>query len=169
MLDNIVAQAGASPHHPIQSTALMAPLLRRRTALQSQLAPHLQSLCQRAIFYTGSASFLGAGSAGWLWTLGTLDLGGAVGLGGFCTLFAVRYGVGRWEKARRRFVQDGVRLGERLERDVSEQLDTTMREKVLDLPSKATEGLRVELSRRTEDIEQLEASVKSLQARIDTL
>jgi len=52
---------------------------------------------------------------------------------------------------------------------VSEQLDSTMREKVLDLPSKATEGLRVELSRRTEDIEQLEASVKSLQARIDTL
>lgn len=71
---------------------------------------------------------LGIGWAGWLgWfvssgsgLLGFLGMepGTAIAAGALAAVGGIRLGVGKWEKARKRWWQDWTRIGEGLERDL---------------------------------------------------
>jgi hypothetical protein len=67
----------------------------------------------------------GAGWAGWVgWLSGTgegllgMDAGTAIGVGLLTSVTGVRWAIGRWEKAKRRWWEDWERIGQGLGRDL---------------------------------------------------
>jgi len=69
-----------------------------------------------AVGSTGVAAYLiNAGSG--ITMIGASEAGTAVGALMLCTLLGVRWAIGRWEKAKRRWWEDWSRVGEGLGRD----------------------------------------------------
>ena len=127
VLQNALARIASTPSYPIAATALTSPLHAR----QSQLGfptERLHTSAQRAVIgMSGSIlSGLGVAWAGWATGLqlfgGLVDVGmsteTALGVGMLGAIVGVRWAVGRWEKAKRRWWKDWDRVGGGLERDL---------------------------------------------------
>lgn len=106
--------------------ALTEPIYIRRNQL---LYPTnmLHSTAQRVTIGMGGSVISGFGIAwaGWAGQLGLLGVYGpgmetesAVGLGLLTTSFGIRWAVGRWERAKKRWWKDWDRVGQGLERDL---------------------------------------------------
>jgi hypothetical protein len=66
-----------------------------------------------------------AGCVGWLASTGegllgvlSMDVGTAIGVGLLSAVVGVRWAIGRWEKAKRRWWEDWERIGQGLDRDL---------------------------------------------------
>ena len=124
VLQNRLSQIAASPAFPLDSATLLQPLYARRQQLRWPTA-RLQSTAQRVLLGMGGSAAGGAGVAwaGWAGQLGILDFAvmqgeTVIGVGMLGAALGVRWAVGRWEKAKRRWWKDWDRIGEGLDRDL---------------------------------------------------
>lgn len=157
---------------------------------------------QRAVL--GMTGGVGSGVAiswaGWLgWLLGSgegllgflgMDAGTAVGVGMLTALLSIRWGVGRWEKGKKRWWQDWVRVTDGLDRDlkvrVSELVLSCERSLIQVLLRKATlqdtiarqvvvvaETGAQEMSKfadaREEALDKVEEDIRTVQAGLDAI
>lgn len=126
VLYNTVDQLERSPKYRIKYDVLTGPIYIRRNQL---LHPTnmLHSTAQRVTIGMGGSVISGFGIAwaGWAGQLGLLGVYGqgmetesAVGLGLLTASLGMRWAVGRWERAKKRWWKDWDRVGQGLERDL---------------------------------------------------
>ncbi|TBU61638.1 hypothetical protein BD310DRAFT_956832 [Dichomitus squalens] len=176
VLHNTLARIAATPSYAVTATALTSPLHAR----QSQLGfptERLHVSAQRAVVgMSGSIlSGLGVAWAGWATELqmfgGMVDVGmsteTALGVGMLGTAVGVRWAVGRWEKAKRRWWKDWDRVGEGLERDLKATLTQTMDDRVVAVSEAACSALEKQVAERKVKIEELKDEVQSLRTTLD--
>jgi hypothetical protein len=130
VLRNSLLQLKTSPRYLLAVNSLTEPLIRRRNQIIEYPTMRLHVTGQRAVLGMtgGVVSGVGISWAGWLgWLLGSgegllgflgMDAGTAVGAGMLTALLSIRWGVGRWEKGKKRWWQDWVRVTDGLDRDL---------------------------------------------------
>jgi hypothetical protein len=97
--------------------SLTYPLSYRLQQLQDPILV-LHRRAQRAILTASVMTFGSAGGAYAAWFTGLITPATAVGLGAMGFVIALRWFVGRWEKAKTRWWADWRRVGDGLERDM---------------------------------------------------
>ncbi|KAI0744207.1 hypothetical protein C8Q80DRAFT_884452 [Daedaleopsis nitida] len=173
VLHNTLARLAAAPAYPLSATALTAPLRARQGQLEFP-TERLHASAQRAVVGMSGSVLGGAGIAwaGWATELqllgGMVDVGmsteTAVGAGMLCAAVGVRWAVGRWERAKRRWWKDWDRIGEGLDRDLKATLAQTMEDHVTVVPEIACSSLEGLVSKRKAETEELREEVQRLEA-----
>lgn len=168
LLENRLQQISSTLSYPLDADAFSSPLHSRREQLKWPTA-RLHATAQQAVITMAGSSFggLGIAWAGWAGQLGLYDIGmqveTALGVGLLSTVVGVRWAVGRFERAKKRWWQDWNRVGEGLERDLRVTLDKTMDERVLVVSKTAAAGLRQLAAKRKDEIEELRYEVSVLE------
>ncbi|KAI0075753.1 hypothetical protein K474DRAFT_1646119 [Panus rudis PR-1116 ss-1] len=177
VLQNELDQIEASPTFPLKPHSLTGPIYSRRNQL-TYPTRMLHASAQRVIVGMGSSVLggLGVAWAGWaeqLGVFGSLQLGiegqTAMGLGAFGAAAGIRWAVGRWEKAKRRWWQDWDRVGEGLARDLEASLHNAVDEQVVAVPEAACKGLCRLLEQREEQIASLKDDLRTSELDAETL
>ncbi|KAH9839298.1 uncharacterized protein C8Q71DRAFT_748879 [Rhodofomes roseus] len=168
VLQNQLSQISLSPTFPMDTAAFLQPLYTRRQQLRYPTG-RLQSTAQRVLIGMSGSVFGGASVAwaGWAGQLGIIDMAmqaeTVIGVGMLGAVAGVRWAVGRFERAKRKWLQDYDRVGEGLERDLRATLDQTVNERVLVVSDKACDGLEQAVSKRTDEIAELKEAVDVLE------
>ncbi|KAI0043668.1 hypothetical protein FA95DRAFT_1681772 [Auriscalpium vulgare] len=165
VLINTLQQLAHAPSFPVHTSAVLAPLatrLGRFDAATARLARAAQGLLVRvALSVASGAGTLVWGAGAGFWAL----VGGeGIGAGLLVAVGGVRWAIGRWERARRAWRADWVRVKEGAERDVEGALDETLEKQVLVVPIKASEGIEEIVARRADEIEVLKAEVSQIES-----
>ncbi|PIL35867.1 hypothetical protein GSI_01527 [Ganoderma sinense ZZ0214-1] len=171
VLLNSLARIASSPSYALTPAALTAPLHARQAQLGFPTS-RLHASAQRAVLgMSGSVlGGLGVAWAGWATELqllgGMIDVGmgpeTAVGVGMLGAAIGVRWAVGRWERAKRRWWKDWDRVGDGLERDLKAALAETMDSRVVAVSEEACSGLDDLVAQRKSRIEELNDEVMAL-------
>ncbi|KAH9935690.1 uncharacterized protein B0H18DRAFT_1207244 [Fomitopsis serialis] len=167
VLQNQLSQISSSPTFPMDSTAFLLPLYTRRQQLRFPTA-RLQTTAQRVLIGMSSSVLGGAGVAwaGWAGQLGIIDMAmqteTVIGMGMLGAAAGVRWAVGRFERAKSKWLKDYDRVGEGLERDLRATLERTVNDGCSSFQRRlAMDGQAV--SKRKEEIEELKEEVGVLE------
>ncbi|RDX47937.1 hypothetical protein OH76DRAFT_1405492 [Lentinus brumalis] len=175
VLHNSLARIASAPSYPITATVLTGPLHTRQSQLRFP-TERLHASAQRAVVGMSGSVLGGFGVAwaGWATELqlfgGLIDIGmspeTALGVGMLGAAVGVRWAVGRWEKAKRRWWKNWDRIGEGLERDLKATLTQTMHGHVLVVSEAACSGLDGLVGKRRAEVEELQDEVQTLEAEL---
>lgn len=117
LLLNSLSQSRSSSSS-LPPTALLPPLQSRFSALTSHTTTQLHVRAQRILLQSASIT-LGAPALAWgAWAAEYGSPEVALGAGALGAVVGLRWGVGRWERAKKRWWDGWVRIGEGLERDL---------------------------------------------------
>ncbi|KAG6897523.1 hypothetical protein C0992_000749 [Termitomyces sp. T32_za158] len=181
VLQNLLQQLVASSSFRVTSRTLTHPFDTRRDQIIEYPTMRLHATAQRVTIRMGGGIAAGAGLSwfGWFgWLAGTgenllgtvgLDTGTAIGLGLFIAVMSVRWGVGKWERAKKRWWEDWDRVGSGLGRDLRTTLDQAMQNNVLVVAETGCEKLSDTIAQRRSKIEEVEEELDTLQATLDSL
>ncbi|KAF8623093.1 hypothetical protein AX15_006504 [Amanita polypyramis BW_CC] len=193
LLQNTLQQKCTSPVYTLSPSTLTEPLHRRKIQLNDYPTTYLHLRGQRAAIGMGagivtSTSFGWAGWLGWLSGSGlstgtentvlnalssTLNIGiepgMAVGISVLGVLASVRWAVGRWERAKKEWWGDWVRVCQGLERDLKATLEKAMKDRVTIIAEKGCEGLQQLAEQRREEIAKFDKDLEMLQAELNDL
>ncbi|OSX66127.1 hypothetical protein POSPLADRAFT_1131337 [Postia placenta MAD-698-R-SB12] len=116
---------------------------------------------------------MGIAWTGWAGQLGILDMSmqpeTALGIGMLGAIAGVRWAIGRFEGAKRKWWKDYNRVGEGLERNLKDTLEQVITERVLLIPEQATSGLDRLISKRKDEIEELREEVVGLDEHLNEI
>lgn len=130
ILRNTLEQLAFSTEYPLTPQTLTHPLHARRRQIIDYPTTRLHLAGQRAVLGMTGGILSGAcvSWAGWYgWLVGSgeglfgfvgMDAGTAMGVGMLVALSSLRWAVGHWERSKRKWWQDWVRVGEGLDRDL---------------------------------------------------
>ncbi|KAI9510941.1 hypothetical protein F5148DRAFT_1147222 [Russula earlei] len=149
---------------PTHACALLCP----RSA---HAAPLARTPCRAARFWPDCrARARGAGPASaYRWQramIFTHGVGEAAGAGLFVVATGIRWAIGRWDKMRKAWMADWVRVKEAAERDVKVPLDQALETRVLIVPTRAAEGIEGIVAKREDELKQWRRDVNELDAVI---
>lgn len=142
--------------------SLLNPVLARRNQLLRFSVPMLQARAHKMTWTTISLSFLFSSAA---WTTAVpLELiehstGFAAGLLG--SLASIRWGVGLWEKAQKKFWQDWTRVEEGLEEDLGGDLERVVGQ-VEGVGLAGLKGVEEMVARRQKRADEVEIALQRL-------
>jgi hypothetical protein len=122
VLENDVKQMATAPNYALTPESLTTPIRARRQQLLAYTTSRLQVDAQQVAVVTMGSVVGGFGSVALLQLFGLittgLETGTAVGGGAFIMLLGVRWAMGRWEKAKSRWLEDLRRVEDALSRDI---------------------------------------------------
>lgn len=125
VLENQLEQLKCSPTHALVPSSLTQPIHDRRNQLIQHTTTKLHREAQNAVLGAFGSVLSGAGLGWWLTfgdhilSLGAgAEMGTAVGSGTLLAVGGIRWAVGKWERAKQRWLQDSARVGEGLMRDL---------------------------------------------------
>ncbi|KAE9411208.1 hypothetical protein BT96DRAFT_982979 [Gymnopus androsaceus JB14] len=168
-----------SPSWPLKPNTLTSPIHKRRLQIAEYPTTRLHLAGQQAVIGMGASCLSGIGIAwtGWLgWLTGSgegllgivaVDATTSIGLGMLTAVAGIRWGVGRWEKAKKMWWADWNRIGEGLERDLVASLDHALKHHVCAYPLKAHEGVSELAPKRLEEIVELRSELESIRKDFD--
>ncbi|KAI0690525.1 hypothetical protein BC835DRAFT_175068 [Cytidiella melzeri] len=178
VLGNKLSQLQASSSYFLRPNSLTSPIHQRKAQLEYPLQV-LHSTAQRVALGTGSSVMggLGLAWAGWAEHLGVLgglvgtgmETETAAGVGMLVAALGIRWMVGLWEKAKRRWWRNWDRVGEGLERDLKVTVGRTVNERVTVIPRTACDTLHHMAENRKDEIEALKEELDELQHGITQL
>ncbi|KAG6831831.1 hypothetical protein H0H87_003750 [Tephrocybe sp. NHM501043] len=181
ILQNSLHQLKASPSFHLTPHTLTHPINTRREQIIKHPTTRLHVAAQRATLgmsgsIAGGAGLSWAGWVGWLAGSGDgllgavgLDAGTAMGVGLLTAVAGVRWGVGKWEHAKRRWWEDWERVGNGLGRDLRATLNQTMQDNVLVVAVVGCEKLSELIKQRRSEIEDVEEELDTLTTTLDSL
>ncbi|KAG6920261.1 hypothetical protein DXG01_005030 [Tephrocybe rancida] len=181
ILQNALHQLVASPSFRMTPHTLTHPINTRRGQIIEHPTTRLHVAAQRATLGMGGSIATGAGIswAGWVgWLAGSgegllgaigLDAGMAGGVGLLTAVAGVRWAVGKWERAKRRWWEDWDRVGSGLGRDLKATLDQTMQENVLVVAEIGCDKLSDLIKQRRSEIAEVEDELDTLKTTLDSL
>lgn len=95
-----------------------------------------------------------------------------LGAGAIFALLGIRWAMGRWQKAKKRWWEDWRRVGEGLDRDVNETISKVLRDQATVVPTYAAKELeslaakrREELEHKSKELEALETELEAVEAK----
>jgi len=109
----------------------------------------------------GGSIVTGVGVGGFWGFLGT-EAGTAFGVGMLAALLSVRWVVGKWERGKKRWLEDWRRVGDGLGRDIKTTLDRTMQDNVVIVAERASLGLEDWAVKRKEEVEEIKEELLKL-------
>ncbi|KAG1865820.1 hypothetical protein DFJ58DRAFT_838472 [Suillus subalutaceus] len=176
ILDNHLRQLTHSPTYALTPDALTRPIQARRSQLTKHTTTRLHRDGQNAVLGAFGGMFGGAG-VGWWLAFGESALsvgagseaGTALGAGALVAVASIRWAVGKWERAKRKWVEDADRVGEGLKRDLKVTLDRGIEKNVAVVPIAAYEGLRELAGKQQEEIDVVRSDLISMQADVEVL
>ncbi|KZT66376.1 hypothetical protein DAEQUDRAFT_715056 [Daedalea quercina L-15889] len=86
-----------------------------------------------------------------------------IGVGMLGAAAGIRWAVGRFERAKKKWLKDYDRVGEGLERDLTTTLEQTVNDRVLVVADKACDGMEHAAAKRKAEIEELREEVEVLE------
>lgn len=179
ILRNTLEQLTFSTEYPLTPETLTNPLHARRRQMIDYPTTRLHLAGQRAVLGMTGGILSGAcvSWAGWYgWLVGSgeglfsfvgMDAGTAMGVGILVALSSLRWAVGQWERSKRKWWQDWVRVGEGLDRDLRATLQGVMQEQVTIVAATTCTTLTTTVAQREEEIEEVVEDLKKLQACLD--
>jgi hypothetical protein len=196
VLQNTLSQLSSSPSYHLQTSTLITPIRTRQNQLISYPTTRLHLAGQNAVLRMLGGLVGGAGIVVYLLGIGSgiaaTSAGTAVGVSMLCTLLGVRWAVGKWERAKKRWWADWWRVGEGLRRDLEVSffhnlcfnallmvctnytsvlepkatLDQTMDEKVVIVADRAAEGLNNLVQKRKDELDSLKEELEALEKEL---
>ncbi|KAF9241587.1 hypothetical protein BU15DRAFT_44686, partial [Melanogaster broomeanus] len=170
VLDNRLQQLTRSPAYTLTPSTLTQPIHDRRNQLIRYTTTKLHQEAQSAVVGAFGGVLTGAGLGWWLafgeniLSLGTgTDMGTAIGAGALLAVGSIRWAVGKWERAKRRWTQDAGRVGEGLARDLKTTIERTVDDKVVITAVTACNGLDDVIDRRREELRQIHEELQALE------
>ncbi|KAF4598243.1 hypothetical protein EYR38_006639 [Pleurotus pulmonarius] len=178
VLLNTLRQTSNSNTYPLTQTTLTAPLHRRRAQIIEYPTTRLQLAAQKVTIGVLGSAGAGAGVSwagwvGWLAESGMfgipMDTTTALGVGALGTLVGVRWAVGRWERAKKRWWEDWHRVGDGLARDLKSNLSQTISSNIIIVPEIASEKLLELVEKKKNEIADLEDELDDLEIAMSKL
>ncbi|OAX39122.1 hypothetical protein K503DRAFT_717128 [Rhizopogon vinicolor AM-OR11-026] len=133
ILDNHLRQLAHSPSFALTPDTLIRPIQARRSQLAKHTTMRLHHDAQNAVLGAFGGIFGGAGLGWWLafgesaLSLGAgSEAGTALGAGALVAVASIRWAVGKWERAKRHWVDDANRVSEGLKRDLKVRIKTAL-------------------------------------------
>ncbi|KAI9455427.1 hypothetical protein BJY52DRAFT_1121925 [Lactarius psammicola] len=163
VLLNALEQRAHAPTFAVEPSALLTPLERRLARLDAGPTALLARAAQVLVLRIAGSIGAGVGAGALVLAHG---VGEATGAGLFVAAAGVRWAIGRWDKARRAWRADWVRVKEAAERDVQTALDEALETQVLIVPVHAADGVEEIIAKREDDIEQMRQEVDKLDAEV---
>ncbi|KAF9010576.1 hypothetical protein BDQ17DRAFT_1397259 [Cyathus striatus] len=127
----------------------------------------------------GIAAGAGVGWSGWLgWFMGTgeglfgvvgMEPTTAVGVGMLGAIVSMRWAVGRWESAKKKWWADWTRVGEGLDRDLRTTVHQVVSENVVVVPDSACKGLFEMTSTRKEEMATVQEKMEKMSAELQAI
>ncbi|KAJ3999644.1 hypothetical protein F5050DRAFT_1804846 [Lentinula boryana] len=179
VLYNTLKQISSAPFYKLEPSTLTLPIYSRKSQIAEYPTIRLHLAAQRSALGTSFSVLtgMGIGWAGWVgWLIGTgegllglvaIDATTSIGLGMLIAVAGIRWGVGKWERAKEIWWGDWYRVGEGLERDLSTTLDRVLKEQVTILSRTACESLSEIAAKTTGDIERYKDELKSIQSDLE--
>jgi hypothetical protein len=148
--------------HPVHSSTLTSSLAHRRSQLIDFALPTLQTRLERSVLDGLGYSALSSVSAVWLNAASVLEGETAFLVGLLGVLGAIRIGVGRWERAKKKWSADFARVSGGLKADIEARLEALLEQNLF----KELELVRV---RAQTAIDEKNEIVRALTAELDGL
>ena len=146
----------------VTPNALLQPVVARRNQLLRFSVPMLQARAHKLTWTTISLSFLFSSAA---WTaavpLELIEHATGLGAGLLGTMASVRWGVGLWAKAQRKFWQDWARVEEGLEEDLGVDLERSVG-RVEGVGLAGLKGIEEMVAKRRERMDRIDDAVSRL-------
>ena len=152
-------------HHKsnlVHSSTLTSSLAHRRSQLIDFALPTLQSQLERSVLNGLGFSALSLVSTVWLNAASVLEGETAFSLGLFGILGAIRIGVGRWEKAKKKWCADFARVSGGLKADIEARLTALLEQNLF-------KELELVRDRAQNSIDEKNEVVQALTAELDGL
>ncbi|KAG1870352.1 hypothetical protein C8R48DRAFT_80680 [Suillus tomentosus] len=176
ILDNHLRQLTHSPTYALTPNTLTRPIQARRSQLTQHTTTRLHRDAQNTVLGAFGGMFGGVGVAWWLafgesaLSIGTgSEAGTALGAGALAAVASIRWAVGKWERAKRKWIEDADRVGEGLKRDLKATLDRGIEKNVAVVPMAAYQGLRELAGKQQEGIDVVRSDLISMQADVEAL
>lgn len=176
ILDNHLRQLTHSPTYALTPNTLTRPIQARRSQLTQHTTTRLHRDAQNTVLGAFGGMFGGVGVAWWLafgesaLSIGTgSEAGTALGAGALVAVASIRWAVGKWERAKRKWIEDADRVGEGLKRDLKATLERGIEKNVAVVPMAAYEGLRELAGKQQEEIDVVRSDLLSMQADVEAL
>ncbi|KAF8499617.1 hypothetical protein F5888DRAFT_1802113 [Russula emetica] len=165
VLLNALNQLTHAPSFTLEPRALLRPLEHRLLErLDMGTTTALARAAQVLILRIGGSVGVGAVSGVLMFMQQVGEVLGAGMLLGAAVGF--RWAIGRWDKMRKMWRADWIRVKEAAERDVEATLDQALEKQVLIVPTRAAEGIEGIVAKRKDEIGQLRLDVDKLPATI---
>jgi len=174
VLRNLLLQLQSSPHHELTTTSLTSVITSRRNQIIAYPTARLHLAGQRTMLGM-SGGVCGGAAVGWMGWMGWLvqngdGLLGVVGLepntamavGALTAVASVRWGVGQWEKAKRKWWEDWRRVGDGLDRDLRSTLHRTFTNQISVLATTSSQGVRSAIDRREAELASINDEARGL-------
>ena len=152
--------------HPVHSSALTGSLAHRRSQLIDFSLPTLQSRLERSVLDGLGYTALSLVSTVWLNAASVLDGETAFSLGLFGVLGAIRIGVGRWEKAKKKWYADFARVSGGLEADIEARLTALLEQNLFKELELVRDRAQSSIDEKTEVVQALTAELDGLDKKM---
>ncbi|KAJ7632682.1 hypothetical protein FB45DRAFT_1057722 [Roridomyces roridus] len=180
VLLNKMRQLVASPTFSVTPATLIDPLNARGKQILEFPTTRLHVAGQRALFQIGGCSVAGMAIswAGWVgdlvdasnvWGIATLEPSTAMPTGVLVMLLGVHWSVRTWNRARKQWWDDLLRVSGGLKHDITEVLDKTMENQVLVVARTGCTDLSKRLVERKSELERLQEEVDALTTATEKL
>ncbi|KAI9442631.1 hypothetical protein H4582DRAFT_1929692 [Lactarius indigo] len=163
VLLNALEQRAHAPSFALEPRALFAPLDRRLARLDAGPTTVLARAAQVLLLRVAGSIGTGVGAGALLLAHG---VGEATGAGLLVAAAGVRWAIGRWDKARKAWRADWVRVKEAAERDVQTALDEALETQVLIVPVHAANGVEEIIAKREDEIGQMRREIDKLDTEV---
>ena len=152
--------------HPVHSSALTGSLAHRRSQLIDFSLPTLQSRLERSVLDGLGYTALSLVSTVWLNAASVLDGETAFSLGLFGVLGAIRIGVGRWEKAKKKWYADFARVSGGLKADIEARLTALLEQNLFKELELVRDRAQSSIDEKTEVVQALTAELDGLDKKM---
>ncbi|KAJ6547625.1 hypothetical protein B0H19DRAFT_1166626 [Mycena capillaripes] len=180
VLINVLRQLTAAPTFPVVPAALVEPLNTRSKMIIDAPTARLHVAGQRAVFRIGGTTAAGmgiswAGYLGYLMNAHTLvgslmlEPGTAVATGMLVAVVGVHWAKGYWNRARKRWWEDFMRVVGGAKQDITDALDHTMENQVLVVARTGCSELSKKLGERKTELDLLQERLDALSAAAEQL
>ncbi|KAI6166145.1 hypothetical protein EDD17DRAFT_124319 [Pisolithus thermaeus] len=175
LLHNQLQQVASAPSYALTSAILTVPVHDRRAQLTKYSTSRLHQEAQKAVV-GAFVGFLGGAGVSWWLAIGShilsfgpgAEIASAVGVGAIIAVSSLRWAVGKWERAKRRWMQDLERVSDGTKRDLKTSLHRTIDQNVVIVAETACKRLEELAVKGQEEIGAVDAELQALRLELSS-
>lgn len=175
LLHNQLQQLASTPSYVLTSAMLTSPVRDRRAQLTKYSTSRLHREAQSAVAGAFIGVFGGAGASWWL-AVGShilsfgpgAEIASALAVGTIIAIGSLRWAVGKWERAKRKWIQDLGRVSDGIKRDMKASLQHTIDQNVVVVAETACQRLKELATKGQEEMRAVDAELQALQAEVSS-
>ncbi|KAI6002761.1 hypothetical protein EDD15DRAFT_2157387 [Pisolithus albus] len=169
LLHNRLQQLASAPSYALTPAMLTLAIHDHRAQLTKYSTSRLHREAERAVVGAFVGILGGVGVSWWL-AIGNhilnfgpgAEITSAIGVGAIVAISSIRWAVGKWERAKRKWMQDLERVSDGTKRDLKRSLQRTIDQNVVIIAETACERLEELAAKRQEEVGAVDADLRTL-------